>query len=504
MRQTRKPLLWMLALLCTSSAVLLSCGDAADVDNTTVTTTAAPETDTAETTEPDPREAYAAFAPPTEDFGGYEFRMSVLTDNTLVFKQVAYDTEEENGDTLNDAVYARNRAVEEAYNITITLQELSDTNSVVRKNIQAADDFTDIVFPSSIGDAMTLAQAGCFWDLNTVDELQLSQPWWDQRIQDDLSVFGQLYCLTGDIQIRDELREMSVLYNKKVYADYDYPDPYEFVANGTWTWEQMKSMVRDVTMDVDGDGDLTVADQYGLITENLAGWYLYLASGRDCITLKNESYVFDIEDSKVYDIFENIFELLCDKTAVIVMDDGTHANELTTESVWTEATKIFSENRALFRTGTFGDTVDLRDMQTDFGVLPIPKYDESQEGYYCMVHNDSMPLVIPTTVPDLHKTALITEAMGYESMFTLTPSFYEVFLDEKILRDEQSKEMIDILFASKVYSLDYMCGITNFASTITTIITTGKDNLASKTASIQKSAQKKLDKYMEKFLDLES
>ena len=185
------------------------------------------------------------------------------------------------------------------------------------------------------------------------------------------------------------------------------------------------------------------------------------------------------------------------------MDDGSHENNLTTETIWTEATKIFSENRALFRTGTFGDTVDLRDMKTDFGVLPIPKIDASQDGYYCMAHNDIMPLVIPTTVPDEHKTALLTEALAFESMFTLTPSFYEVFLDEKILRDDKSKEMIDILFESKVYSLDYMCGITGLSSMVSNIVSSGNNNLASKTASIQKSAQKKLDKFIEKFAEVE-
>ncbi len=502
MTHMKQTLCLLLALLAAAPA-FGSCGQSGTQteQNTSPTdTTAAPSE---ETTEADPRAAYASVAPAIEDLGGYAYRMAVLKDNELLFKQVAYDTEEENGDTLNDAIFNRNRAVEEAYNAEISLISLPDTNGTVRKNIQAADDFADIVFVSNISEGLTLAQDGCFWDLNQVKELKLDQPWWDKRIQDHLTIFDSLYMITGDIQMRDELREMSVLYNKHVYEMYDYPDPYEFVANGTWTWEQMASMVRDVTKDLDGNGKFDVADQYGLMSEVIAGWYLFLAAGRDSIGFDGTNYTSDVEDEEVYEIFTTLFELLCDKNSVIIMDDGTHANQLTTETVWTEATKIFSENRALFRTGTFGDTVDLRDMKTDFGVLPIPKYDESQEEYYCMVHVDSSPLVIPTTVPDLHKTALLTEAMGYESMFTLTPSFYEVFLDEKILRDEQSKEMIDILFDSKIYSIDYMCGITGLSGTIQNIITSGKDNLASKTASIQKAAQKKLDKYMQKFADLE-
>ena len=501
MNHTKRTLTAILALLSVSSAVLASCGDASDgsVDTSPVTEA---ETKAAVTEAVDPRLEYANVAPAVEDFGGYEYRMSVLVDNDVVFKQVAYWSEGENGDTLNDAVFKRNLAVEEAYNIKTSLLELPDTNATLRKNIQAADDFTDIVFPSNIGELMSLAQQGCFLDLNMVDEMQLDQPWWDQRIQ-DLAIHGKLFCATGDISIRDELREMAVLYNKTLYSQFDYPDPYELVANNEWTWETMAGMIRDVAKDVNGDGDMTAADQYGLISENIAGWYLFLASGRDSIGYDGKTYTSDIEDAAIYNIFEDVFEVLCDKQSVIIMDDGSHEKELTTETIWTEATKIFSENRALFRTGTFGDTVDLRDMKTDFGVLPIPKIDAAQDSYYCMTHVDIMPLVIPTTVPDEHKTALLTEALAFESMFALTPSFYEVFLDEKILRDEKSKEMIDILFDSKVYSLDYVCGITGLMSTISTIVQTGNNNLASKTASIQKSAQKKLDKFIEKFADLD-
>ncbi len=502
MKQTKRTFCLLLAILAAAPA-FGSCGQSGSGEEQNTASVQTTEAVREETTEVDPRAEYASVAPPVEDLGGYAYRMSVTKDQELVFNQVAYDSEEESGDTLNDAIYKRNTAVEDAYNVDISLIPLADTNATVRKNIQAADDFADIVFILSIAEGMTLAQSGCFWDLKTIPELNLAQPWWDQRIQDNMTIYDSLYMITGDIQIRDELREMSVLYNKHVYEQYDYPDPYEFVANGTWTWEQMSSMVREVTTDVNGDGKFDVADQYGLMSENIAGWYLFLAAGRDSIGFDGEKYTSDIEDEEIYEIFTTLFELLCDKNSVIIMDDGTHTNQLTTETVWTEATKIFSENRALFRTGTFGDTVDLRDMKTDFGVLPIPKFDESQEGYYCMVHNDSAPLVIPTTAPDLHKTALLTEALAYESMFTLTPSFYEVFLDEKILRDEQSKEMIDILFDSKIYSIDYMCNITGLSGTISTIVQTGKDNLASKTASIQKSAQKKLDKYMQKFADLE-
>ena len=74
----------MLAILCTASAALVSCGDASvgTVDTAAVTQA---ETEAVVTEEVDPRLAYANVAPAIEDFGGYEYRMSVLVDNDVVF-----------------------------------------------------------------------------------------------------------------------------------------------------------------------------------------------------------------------------------------------------------------------------------------------------------------------------------------------------------------------------------------------------------------------------------
>lgn len=490
---------WLLTIL-TVGMTVSACADETAAQNSATQTEALTAETEAVTEEPDPRLEFADVAPVPEDFGGVEFKMSVMKDYDLVFKQVGYWTEEQNGETLNDAIFARNLAVEEAFNVKTSLTPLPDTNATVRKSVQAGDYFTDIYFSNNIGEQMTLAQSGCLLDLNALSEMKLDQPWWDQRIQ-NIAINGSLYVATGDISIRDDLREMSVLYDKKLYTEFDYPDPYEFVANGTWTWDQMASMVRDVSKDLDGNGKMNIFDQWGLMSEQIAGWYLYLGAGRDSIGYKNGVYSSDIEDPAIYNIFENVLATLTDKQAVLIMDDGTHASEITTADIWTEATKIFSEDRALFRTGTFGDTVDLRDMKKDFGVLPIPKYTEEQKEYYCMEHIDSAPLAIPSSIADIHRTALVTEALAFESKFILTPKFYEVFLDEKVLRDEKSKEMIDILFDSKYYSLDYLCSITGLQSTLATIVATGKNNLASKTASIQKSAQKKLDKFINAFGD---
>ncbi len=486
----------LLALLCLASAAMASCGDASDGSVDTAPVTQA-ETETAATEVVDPRLEYANVAPVVEDFGGYTYRMAVTEGKEIVAEQIGYWTEGETGDTVNDAVFRRNVAVEDTYNVDISLLLMPDTNASARKNIQAGDDFCDIMFSAHVNDFIGHAQIGGLVDLNTLPELDMTNPWWDQRIS-SLSLFGQQYMATGDISMEDDLREMCVMYNKTLYNQYDLPDPYEMVTSGTWTMERMLELVSGVTEDINGDGQMTVADQWGLASEVYAGWYFFLSAGLDTILYENGAYRSAIAQEKYHTAFETaIHALITDD--VFVTDSGKYESQLTTADIWSEASKMFQENRILFRTGTFSGTMYLRNMKTDFGVLPIPKHSEEQEEYYCMVSFTCAPLAIPVTAQNLHTTALVTEALAYESMFTLTPSFYTTFLGEKILRDEQSKEMIDILLASKVYSLDCFASITGIVDKITGMVKSRKDTVASAVASVDKSAQKKLEKFLENF-----
>jgi len=489
----------LLALLCLASAAMVSCGDtsASPIEgNTDAENTPA----TAAVTEPDVRAQYADIAPAAEDLGGYNFRMGVTEGKEIVAEQIGYWTEAENGETVNDAIFHRNFAVEEAYNVKITLTALKDTSTTVRKNIQAGDDFCDIMFSSHVNDFIGHAQIGGLVELNGLPELNMTAPWWDQRIT-SLSLFGDQYMATGAITMEDDMREMCVMYNKTLYNQYDLPDPYEMVTGGTWTLDRMNELVSGVTQDLNGDGAMTVDDQWGLCSEVYAGWYFFLASGADTIVYENGAYRSAITDQSFYDKFDAAINSLI-SADVFITDSGKYDKQITTSSVWDEASKMFQENRVLLRTGTFSGTMYLRNMETDFGVLPIPKYNEEQDGYYCMVSFTCAPLAMPTTVQNQHAAALITEAMAYESMFVLTPAFYEVFLGEKILRDAQSREMVDILLDSKVYSLDCFASITGMVDRMNSMVQTQKNNIASAIAAVEKSAQKKLDKFVENFADL--
>ena len=89
----------------------------------------------------------------------------------------------------------------------------------------------------------------------------------------------------------------------------------------------------------------------------------------------------------------------------------------------------------------------IRNMEDTFGVVPMPKYDEAQDDYYTLLHNQFTAIAIPTTITGerLDEVSAILEAMGSASYRLVKPAYYETTLRTKIAQDPQSAEMMDII-----------------------------------------------------------
>ena len=491
-------------MLLLTALLLAACSEASHGSGTEDTASLSDDTTgtVTEAASGDERAPYTDIAPEVCDFGGYTYRIFANDNTDSGIKQ--YYSSEETGDLVNDAVFRRNSAVCDRYNINIApVVGFTHENdrATAMKLLQAGDDFADVTALLLIQDSMKLAQEGALLDWNDYPVLRTDAPWWDARIT-DLEVYGKQYVVTGCIATADDMRQMVVTYNKSIWSEMDYEDPYNMVTEGRWTLDRMYALAKDVSHDLNGDGEMTAADRWGIVSESKAAWYLYLGSGKTSIHYENGQYLSNLADETGFDILNRVIEIMSDTATVCVMNDGRHERELTTADIWTEASKIFEESRTLFRTETFNGTERLRNMGQDYGVLPIPKWTEEQDAYYCMTNDDIGMLSLPTTVSDPERTALITEALAYESMFELQPTFYEVYLSEKLLRDEQSRAMMDLTLASKFYDMDYCFGaLTGMSSAMESMAKTKKNQLASKAASLEKNAQSKIDKFLSALSD---
>ncbi|MGN1128397.1 MAG: hypothetical protein ACI4T6_05505, partial [Candidatus Flemingiibacterium sp.] len=155
-------------LLAAMLAMTASCGDSTDAPVSGEATSA--DTD-GETTAP-------AAALPDADFEGYEF--TFLNGNVFSWFTVSsVTTDEQNGETMNDAIYERNRKVEERYNITLSEIPSSNAQADYLKSVQVGDDAFDVaLLRMEWALPVVLQNAAVNW--NNIPYLELDREWWVQ------------------------------------------------------------------------------------------------------------------------------------------------------------------------------------------------------------------------------------------------------------------------------------------------------------------------------------
>ena len=193
---------------------------------------------------------------PEIDFGGDKFTMLVRTERSYEF-----EAEEENGDLLNDAVYKRNLAVEDRFNIKFDNvlmdsvwgdQATQFTNSL-RASIKAGEGAYDIV-ASYAATIPALVSQGLFSNWSDMKYVDFSKPWGSEKVKDEMTINGKCFMITGNISLALWEGMSCVMFNKKLADNYGIGNMYDLVKEGNWTFDKMFDITKDRYQDLDGDG----------------------------------------------------------------------------------------------------------------------------------------------------------------------------------------------------------------------------------------------------------
>jgi hypothetical protein len=393
-----------------------------------------------------------------------------------------------NGEVINDAIYYRNLAVEEAYKIKISEINTSDVRNDALKSITAGDNSFDIAL-MTMDNALALVLENALVDYKDIPYIDISAPWWVQNSIRDMTIGGHAYYGISlfDTTHYDGVR--TIFFNKQMIEDYKLEDPYELVRSGKWTIDKLGEMALTVSKDLDGDSTWTAADQYGYSSWSSVGGQT-MATGLGAILRVNK----DKDDLPTFDMNTEYYIKRFEKITTLFNKDGFKNPGGTSES--NGGVEAFKEGRILFYNETMGNAQKLRQMTLDFGILPAPKYEEKQENYY---NNGGNPffMTVPVTAPDLERTGIIMEALAYESVDTIVPACYNIMLQGKVSRDNNSQEMLDIIFNTLSYYRPIALSLV--MTNLTDMFWTNKMEFASYFDSNKAAIQGEIDKVITAF-----
>lgn len=471
-------LLTSLIILCIISTLIFGCTDNTDTSDPNADGSVQPtETE---------------WELPSFDFGNYEMKFCVPTFGIDVYNSREVGSDGFTGEIINDSVYTRNLRIEEQYKVKITAVLDPDVVTTARNSIQAGDNEYDVYTPY-INPSISLVQEGMFADLNTVPNLDLTNPWWDQRAVRDLAIKNKVFYATGDISILDNECTMALFFNKDIVKDYAMDDPYQLVRDGQWTMDKLYSMSSGFTRDVNGDSKMTSDDAWGVnIVFNTPHSLFFGAGERISKTDDNGEVSLVMMNDRAADVADKIFKIIFDPTSFTNNVPGYGGYEVTRA--------LFGDDRLLFAAVAFADLDFYRDADIDFGILPYPKYDENQKEYNNLISTILVAgFCVPITNDNPGRTGAVLEAMAYHSLDTLTVAYYDQTLYTRMIRDEQSREMLDIIFDTRVYDIGYIYNWGGVGGLWESLYANRSEEFVSTYMSMEKAAITAMQETMEAF-----
>ncbi len=475
-------------LVAASMLTLASCGNTTE----TTETEGASGTATIPETVPETESPDKTLDVPDVNYNGYTFRVLSVDHDSLY---TMLDVEDFTSDAVNTAIYERNRIIEDRFGIQFECEGDDWPNMYNRLSLQvnagtSGGDAYDLIM--LIGrEAFQAAVNNLLLPYDRLEYIDTEKEYYFRTLNEMFEIGGHTFFAYGKDNLNVMGQAGSIIFNKEIAKDIHTEDLYALVRDREWTYEKLFTYAEAASGDLNGDGKYELGvDRFGMIGRHdltipgfwvCAGEFLIEKDESDMpvANMVGNQRLFDIMQETLAHIDSNAYYInMCDYVGTF-MQDGT-----------------------LFLSTPVCDLYELRAMETDYGVLPFPKYDTAQESYITR-SIDGWIHCVPTTCQDSEMTSIIMQAIAYYSDQTVYDAYYNQALSTKFLRDSDSVEMIELMLTSlRVDFGDTIWQSTLRAPMVDRMIQQGSQTgVSSLFTSHQRKAQREIDKlarYLEK------
>ena len=399
-----------------------------------------------------------------------------------------------NGDIMNDTVYDRNHAVGERFGVTFSTEymETYAMNDMVKNLVLTNNPEYDLVVQRGVCVAQIYAD-GLFHSIDECTYIDINNPWWSKDSLESLALGNVKQFVVSDMLVLDKGASACVFFNQVVAEQYREVtgDIYETVRQKQWTLPEMIRICEGVAQDLDNDGRINGDnDLIACLSSDDPVHFLYTGAGlrfMDHDETGHFEYLYGEEDSII--IHQEIF------------DTFLYAPFFRNGYVDPCPIPKFEADEELFGIAVVKSTNNLRANKSDYGILPIPMFEDIQNRYYTEVspHHDSL-MCIPLSVKDLQFTGVMLEALAAEAYYTSYPTFFNVIINGRSVRDEESREMLKIIFETRVYDAGLVFDLDDFASQVLRLTAKESVNVAQVYASYRNPISSRL-KDLNKMVD---
>lgn len=386
------------------------------------------------------------------DGGNREFHFLVRKPGVEFTYKYSEILDDESGDTVNLEVIDRNYLIEDKYNVVITAEPIT-TSAVTKLDtaFKGGDTTYDIAMPM-LEQAFLASCKGLLTEWDKIPFVDIDKSYWRRDVYDATTISGFNFYGIGDQNFSAYNTTPVMFFNKEMHKNLGFDNLYEMVEAGTWTQAAMQEMATVATVDGNGDGmgetGALTDDIYGLVSGPFVWQPFFYASGmtlvaKDANDIPSLSAITD-ESERTIDIIEDI---------TLLMNDHARAGLTTKIGYSGKGFDKFKEDGCLFYVECIYGQFQITDMESEYGILPIPVWEEGDE-YTSYIHaSHSSVSCVPIQVKDLNLSGSIMEDMAYHSQQMIIPEFYEDLIKLRGSRDAESYEMLEIIFGNIILDI---------------------------------------------------
>lgn len=354
---------------------------------------------------------YAALAAlESVDCGGREFRIAAY-DKSTVFGNGA-------NSTMDLALEARNRKVEEKFNIKLTSSPASEGDlyaNLLSASGKGASVCDIVVAPQSMmpyfyaGDMLLNVRALPFTDY--------SKPYFNRAGMNAASAGADTYAIFGEFTYTPTAY-WALCYNQTLMDWFGFTDFVTLAKNGQWTWSLFNRYVQWFYKDVNYDRVMTDADRFGFTSsadsETLLK-VLWASSGIEFFVNEPPALPQMSFDSQATQDMISVIQTALESPGRYAGDGAKSALQL------------FMDGQSLFYLCPVSSLGYLQLHGMNVGMLPLPKLYAEQENFYSYVDPGAQAVYVMNNCPDTDFVGRIIQALYAASadlVYNVTVSVY--------------------------------------------------------------------------------
>ena len=438
---------------------------------------------------------YVSKLPAQKDFGGEEYLvLGQSGDANPAWRTFEISREELTDDVVGKAVWERNDAIKQKYNLIISEELVTHSYQHIQTFYASNEDKYDMIMVQLIG-AFGHIQSGYHLDLTSVDYVDFEHPSWNDYTIEQFTFGDAVYMASSDFNLQNKAQLSCIFYNREMARDAGDGYLEDIVSADEWTLDKYNEIVSAYSEDVSGNG--VKGDEEDVFGSCGDMWnFLGFAAGAGY----RASTVVD-GNVQMAGAGDNILNIL-DKVGKFFFNSQAHfITEAKKPLDYYRSQNIFKDGRALCFAGEIVDYDEgINEVSFEVGVLPFPKYDSAQKDHYTQVNFAYSSLcAIPKTVFDVELAGFGLQVLAEYS----TDTTYEAYIETKCKLqdsfDQRMSDMYEIIFENPVYDLVILGDFGNIRRAMISEIPTSKQTSRYSTlySAREESAQEEIDELKE-------